>query len=185
MLINKPAPTFTADAYHDAKIKKISLTDYKGKWVVLVFYPADFTFVCPTELGDIAKQYSEFKKLNAEILSISVDTAFVHKAWHDTSPTISTIQYPMLADTSKTICTAYDTLNAEGMSYRATVLIDTKGIVKWFDIHNNSIGRNTQEILRRLQAAIYVSKHPDEVCPVSWVPGKPTLKPMIELVGKI
>ncbi len=185
MLINKPAPEFSVDSYQAGKIKKVKLSDYKGKWVLLVFYPADFTFVCPTELGEIAKNYQEFKKLGAEVLAISTDSAFVHKAWHDMSPTIRTITYPMLADTAKTICAAYDTLTEEGLSYRATVLVDPKGIVKWFDIHDNSIGRSTQEILRRLNAAIYVSKHPGEVCPVSWTPGKTTLKPIIELVGKI
>lgn len=184
--IGQPAPDFTAEAFHDGKIKKVSLKTLRGKWVVLAFYPADFTFVCPTELGELADYYAEFKKLNAEVLSISTDTAFVHKAWHDASPTIKKIKYPMIADPAQEICRAYGTLvPGQGISWRASIIIDPKGIVKWYEMHDNSIGRNTQEILRKLQAAQYVMKHPGEVCPVSWAPGKKTLKPALELVGKI
>ena len=184
--IGKQAPDFVAEAYHEDKVKKISLKQLRGKWVVLAFYPADFTFVCPTELGELADNYETFKKLNAEVLSVSTDTAFVHKAWHNESPTIKKIKYPMLADPTHAICKEYGTLIEEqGISWRATVIIDPNGIVKWFEKHDNSIGRNTAEILRKLQAAQYVAKHPGEVCPVSWTPGNKTLKPGLALVGKI
>ncbi len=185
------APEFTADVYHEDKQKKISLKSLRGKWVVLAFYPADFTFICPTELGELADNYATFKKMNTEVLSVSTDTAFVHKAWHDASATIRKIKFPMIADPSREICKAYGTLiehpghEDNGLSLRATFIIDPAGKIKWFEIHDNSIGRSTAEILRKLQAAQYVAKHPGEVCPVSWTPGGKTLKPGLNLVGKI
>ena len=184
--INEKAPEFTAEAYHNNEIKKISLNDYKGKWVILFFYPADFTFVCPTELGELANNYEKFKELNTEIISVSTDTAFVHKAWHDTSETIKKIEYPMLADPTRKITTEYGTLiEEEGLSLRATIIIDPEGIIKAFEFHDNNIGRNINELLRKIQAAQYVENHNGEVCPMNWEPGKETLKPSIDLVGKI
>jgi peroxiredoxin (alkyl hydroperoxide reductase subunit C) len=184
--VGKTAPDFTAEAFVNNKTVKISLKDLRGKWVVLAFYPADFTFICPTELGELADMYDQFKKLNTEILSISTDTAFVHKAWHDNSPTIKKIKYPMVADPTRQICTDYETLIPhEGLSLRCTVIIDPKGIVKSYDIHDNSIGRSAHEIMRRLQAAQFVAKNPGLVCPASWKPGGKTLKPGLDLVGKI
>ena len=184
--INSQAPDFTEDAYINDDIKKISLSDYKGKWVVLFFYPADFTFVCPTELGELADHYEEFKKLNTEVISVSTDTAFVHKAWHDESETIAKIRFPMLADPAMRVCKAYWTLiEEEGVSLRATYLIDPEGKIKAFEFHNNDIGRSITETLRKLQAAQYVEEHGGEVCPMNWTPGKETLKPGLDLVGKI
>lgn len=184
--INNQAPHFEAKAYHNKKDVNVNLNDYRGKWVVLAFYPADFTFICPTELGDFADHYDEFKKLNAEVLSVSTDTVFVHKAWHDNSQTIAKINFPMLADPTGNICKAYGTyIENEGLSYRATIIIDPDQNVKWYEIHDNSIGRNTKEILRKLQAAQFVRDHGGEVCPVNWEPGKKTLKPGLDLVGKI
>ncbi len=186
MFVGKPAPEFSAEAFHNNKIIKISLKDFKGKWVILAFYPADFTFICPTELGELADNYSEFQKLGAEVISISSDTAFVHKAWHDNSPTIKEIKYPMLADPTRNVCNSYGTLIEEaGLSLRCTVIIDPAGIVRSYDIHDNSIGRTVHEILRRLQAAQFVEKNPGLVCPASWKPGEKTLKPGLELVGQI
>lgn len=185
-MINKPAPSFETTAFHEGKEQQITLSQFIGKWVVLAFYPADFTFVCPTELGELADAYPEFLKLNCEILSVSTDTVFVHKAWHDASPTIKKITFPMIADPTREICTNYGTLIPEqGLSWRATFIIDPKGIIKWYEMHDNSIGRNVTEILRKLHAAQYVAKHPGEVCPASWTQGKQTLKPGLELVGKI
>ncbi|OGY53556.1 MAG: peroxiredoxin [Candidatus Buchananbacteria bacterium RIFCSPLOWO2_01_FULL_40_23b] len=184
--INQLAPQFETKAYHAGKETKVKLKDLKRKWVVLAFYPADFTFICPTELGDFADHYEEFKKLNTEVLSISTDTVFVHKAWHDNSPTIAKIKFPMLADPTGNICKAYGTyIENEGLSYRATFIIDPDGNVKWYEIHDNSIGRSTLEILRKLKAAQYVREHGSEVCPVNWQPGSKTLKPGLDLVGKI
>jgi peroxiredoxin (alkyl hydroperoxide reductase subunit C) len=184
--INGKAPEFSEDAYVGGEIRKVALGDYIGKWVVLFFYPADFTFVCPTELGELAANYAEFRKLGAEVVSVSIDTAFVHAAWHDQSPTIKAIQFPMLADPARRVCKSYGTLiENEGLSLRATFLIDPNGVVKAFEFHDNSIGRSVQEIIRKLQAAIYVGEHRGEVCPMNWKPGAKTLKPGLELVGKI
>ncbi|MBT7902786.1 peroxiredoxin [Candidatus Woesearchaeota archaeon] len=184
--INEKAPEFTENAYVGGEIKKISLEDYKGKWVVLFFYPADFTFVCPTELGDLADNYETIKNLGAEIISVSTDTAFVHKAWHDTSETIKKIKFPMLADPSRRVCTAYGTLiEDEGLSLRSTVLINPEGEIKVFEFHDNSIGRNTKEIIRKIQAAKFVSEHNGQVCPMNWNPGDETLTPGVDLIGKI
>jgi len=184
--INEQAPAFTAEAFIDNDIKKISLKDYKGKWVILFFYPADFTFVCPTELGDLADNYEKFKELGAEIISVSTDTAFVHKAWHDNSETIKKIKFPMLADPTTKVCRDYGTLiENEGLSLRATFIIDPEGKVKAYEIHDNSIGRSTEEILRKIEAAKYTEEHGDEVCPMNWKPGSKTLKPGMDLIGKI
>lgn len=184
--INAPSPLFEAKAFHQGQTKTVTLSSYRGKWVVLAFYPADFTFICPTELADLADNYAEFQRLNAEVLSVSTDTVFVHKAWHDNSPSIAKITFPMVADPNGEICKAYGTyISKEGISYRATFLIDPDGIVKWFEIHDNSIGRSTKEIIRKVKAAQYVREHGGEVCPVNWEPGSKTLKPGLELVGKI
>ncbi len=186
MQINKPAPNFIAEAYHKNKIKKVSLSNYKGKWVVLFFYPADFSFVCPTELGELAKNYDEFKKLGAEVISVSTDTVFVHKAWYDTSKTINQIKFPMVADPTRKICLAYGTLiEEEGLSLRGTFIINTEGKVVASEINSNDIGRSIKELLRKLRAAKYVSEHEGNVCPVNWEEGQKTLKPGLELVGKI
>ncbi len=184
--INAKAPAFEAKAYHKGEIKTVTLADYKGKWVVLFFYPADFTFICPTELGEMAEHYQELQQLGVEVLSVSTDTAFVHKAWHDASPTIATIQFPMVADPNGQICTAYGTIiPMEGLSLRGTFIIDPDGILKAFELHDNSIGRSTKELIRKIKAAQYVRTHGGEVCPASWEPGKRTLKPGLDLVGKI
>lgn len=184
--INASAPEFFEEAYINDSIKKISLHEFRGKWVVLFFYPADFTFVCPTELGELAEHYDQIKAEGAEVISVSVDTAFVHKAWHDESDTIKKIQYPMLADPTRRVCSAYGTLiEEEGLSLRATFLIDPKGIVKAYEFHDNSIGRSIDELMRKIQAAKFVEEHGGEVCPMNWKPGAKTLKPGLDLVGKI
>jgi peroxiredoxin (alkyl hydroperoxide reductase subunit C) len=184
--INAPAPDFTEEAYVNEQIKKISLKEYRGKWLILFFYPADFTFVCPTELGELADHYPQFRAEGAEVVSVSVDTVFVHKAWHDTSSTIKKITYPMLADPARRVATAYGTLiEEEGLSLRGTFLIDPDGILKAYEIHDNSIGRSIDELIRKLQAAKFVAEHGGEACPMNWKPGEKTLTPGLDLVGKI
>lgn len=184
--IGQKIPDFTLEAYHQDKIKKIKLSDYKGRWLILLFYPADFTFICPTELAEAAQHYIEFQKLGAEIVSVSTDTVFAHKAWHDESPAIGKIRYPMLADPTGKVCREFGTyIEEEGLSLRGTFIIDPDGVLKTLDIHDNSIGRSTKEILRKLQAAKFVREHKGLVCPASWEPGKKTLKPGLKLVGKI
>jgi len=177
---------FQAKAYQNDDIKTVKLSDYKGKWVVMVFYPADFTFICPTELEELADNYEAFQKLGAEILSVSTDTVFTHKAWHDVSPAIKKIKYPMLADASQALSREFGTLiESEGLSLRGTFIIDPDGILKCIEIHDNSIGRSAEELLRKVQAAKFVRENKGEVCPANWKPGKSTLKPGLNLVGKI
>jgi len=184
--IGQTIPDLTLEAYHQGKIKKIKLSDYKGKWLVLIFYPADFTFICPTELEEAAEYYPEFQKLGAEILSVSTDTVFVHKAWHDHSPSIKKIKFPMLADPTGKLCKEFGTyIEEEGLSLRATFIVDPDGKLVAYEMHDNSIGRSIKEILRKLQAAKFVREHKGQVCPASWEPGKKTLKPSLKLVGKI
>ncbi len=184
--INTIVPDFELDGYQDNKINKFKLSDYKGKWVVLIFYPADFTFDCPTELEDAGKHYSEVKELGGEIMSISTDTAFVHKAWHDSSKAIGSIAYPMLSDTTGALCRMFGTyIENEGLSLRGTFIIDPDGMLKTIEIHDNSIGRSAKEMVRKLEAVKFVREHDGNVCPASWEPGKDTLKPGVDLIGKI
>jgi len=179
-------PDMELEAYHEDDIKKIKLLDQKGKWLVLIFYPADFTFVCPTELEDAAKLYDEFKKEGAEIMCVSTDTAFVHKAWHDNSEAIGKVNYPMLADPTGKLSKEFGTyIEEEGLSLRGTFIINPEGEVVTLEIHNNDIGRSIKETLRKLQAARFVSEHNGKVCPASWTPGEDVLTPGVDLVGKI
>ena len=184
--IGQKVTDFEVSTYHNNDIKKIKLSDYKGKWVVLLFYPADFTFICPTELEEAALLYPEFQKAGAEILSVSTDTVYTHKAWHDVSPAIKKIQYPMVADPTGNLCREFGTyIDEAGLSLRGTFIIDPDGVLKAADIHDNSIGRSGAEILRKVQAAKFVRENKGEVCPASWKPGSKTLKPGLDLVGKI
>lgn len=184
--IGQTVPDLKTEIFWKEEQTKVKLSDYKGKWLILLFYPADFTFVCPTELSEAQNHYAEFKKLGAEVMSVSADTVYVHKAWHDTSKIIGAIEYPMAADPTGNMCREFGTyIEEEGQSLRATFIIDPDGVVKAMDIHDNSIGRSATEILRKLQAAIYVREHKGEVCPASWKPGEKTLKPGLDLVGKI
>jgi len=186
LMINSTAPNFKAEAFHEQQIKQIKLEEFRGKWVILFFYPADFTFVCPTELGDLADNYEQLKQINTEVISVSTDTTFVHKAWHDNSETIKKINFPMLADPTGKICKAYGTyIPDEGLSLRGTFIIDPDGILQAYEINDNSIGRSSQELIRKIKAAQFVRKNGGEVCPANWQPGNPTLKPGLDLVGKI
>lgn len=185
-IVGSMLPDFEMSYYQDEKNKKMKFSSLKGKWAVLVFYPADFTFICPTELEAMAELYGAFKKEGAEVLSVSTDTVFVHKAWHDNSPSIKKIKFPMIADPTGRLCRALGTyLEEDGLSLRATFIVDPEGKIRSADVHDNSIGRNSDEILRKLQAAKFVYEHKTEVCPVNWKPGGKTLKPGMDLVGKI
>ncbi len=184
--INEQIPELSLEAYHDGEEKTFKLSEFRGKWLVAIFYPADFTFVCPTELEDAANHYENFKKEGAEIVSVSTDTHFVHKAWHDTSDAIKKIKFPMLADPTGEMCKAFGTyIEDEGLSLRGTFIIDPDGVLKAMEINDNSIGRSAKELLRKVQAAKYVREHDGEVCPANWEPGEKTLIPGLELVGKI
>ncbi len=185
-IINSHLPEFSVQAYHNDQFKTVASKDLKGKWAIFFFYPADFTFVCPTELGDLADKYEQLKGMGVEVYSVSTDTHFVHKAWHDASATIKKINYPMLADPTGAISKAFGVyIEGDGMAYRGTFLVDPEGKIKLAEIQDNSIGRNADELVRKVQAAQFVASHPGEVCPAKWTPGASTLKPGLDLVGKI
>ena len=185
-LINTEIVPFKATAYHNGKFVPVSNENFKGKWSVVVFYPADFTFVCPTELGDLADHYAEFRKLGVEIYGVSTDTHFTHKAWHDTSETIGKVQYPLVGDPTGKLSHNFEVYIEEaGLAYRGTFVINPDGIIKTIEVNDNGIGRDARELLRRVKAAQYVASHPGEVCPAKWAPGEKTLAPSLDLVGKI
>lgn len=185
-IINTKVPQFKSEAYVNNAFKTVTDKDLNGKWSVFFFYPADFTFVCPTELGDMADKYPEFQKMGVEVYSVSTDTHFTHKAWHDTSETIKKIKYPMLADPTGALSRAFGVYIEEaGLAYRGTFLVNPEGQIKLAEVNDNGIGRNADELLRKVQAAQFIAKNPNEVCPAKWKPGAQTLKPGLDLVGKI
>ena len=185
-IIGKQLPEFTLDAFKKPELVKVSTADVLGKWSIFVFYPADFTFVCPTELGDLADNYEKFKEINCEIYSVSTDSHFVHKAWADASDTIGKIKYPMLADPTGKLTRDFDVMIEEdGMALRGTFVINPEGEIKAYEVHDNGIGRNAAELLRKVHAAQFVAEHGDQVCPARWTPGAETLSPSLDLVGKL
>jgi NADH-dependent peroxiredoxin subunit C len=185
-LINTAIKPFTATAYKEGKFVDISDADVKGKWAIFFFYPADFTFVCPTELEDLAGIYPTLKGLNVEVYSVSTDTHFSHKAWHDSSPAIGKIDYYMVGDQSGTITNNFDVMRpGVGLADRATFLVDPEGVIQFMEITSEGVGRNATELLRKVKAAQYVAAHPGEVCPAKWEEGEATLAPSLDLVGKI
>ena len=185
-LINTEIKPFNATAFKEGQFVDISDADVRGKWAIFFFYPADFTFVCPTELEDLADLYGEFQNLGVEIFSVSTDTHFSHKAWHDTSPAIGKINYYMVGDQSGTITNNFDVMRpGVGLADRATFLVDPDGIIQFMEITSEGVGRNATELLRKTKAAQYVRNNPGEVCPAKWEEGETTLAPSLELVGKI
>lgn len=185
-IINTKVTDFSVQAYVNDSFKTVTHSDIKGKWSVFFFYPADFTFVCPTELGDMADHYEKFRSLGVEIYSVSTDTHFTHKAWHDASETIKKIKFPMLADPTGHLSRAFGVhIEAEGLANRGTFVVNPEGLIKIVEIHDNGIGRNAEELLRKVQAAQFVANNSGEVCPAKWKPGQQTLKPGLNLVGKI
>ncbi len=185
-LINTKVPDFKVQAFHNGDFRTVTQDNLKGKWSIFFFYPADFTFVCPTELGDMADKYEAFQKMGVEVYGVSTDTHFTHKAWHDTSETIKKIKFPMLADPTGHLSRAFGVhIEEEGLAYRGTFLVNPEGLIKIAEIHDNGIGRNADELVRKTQAAQYVASNPGQVCPAKWRPGEKTLKPGLDLVGKI
>lgn len=179
--VGQSAPDFEAAAVIDQEFKDIKFSDYRGKYVVLFFYPLDFTFVCPTEIIAFSDRYEEFKKLNTEVLGVSVDSAFSHLAWIQTDRKqggVGDLNYPLVADIKKEISAAYNVLDPEaGIALRGLFIIDKEGIIQHATINNLAFGRNVDETLRVLQAIQYVQSHPDEVCPAGWKPGELTMNP--------
>ena len=185
-IINTTIAPFNATAYHNGEFVDVSDADLKGKWSIVFFYPADFTFVCPRELGDIADHYAQLQEMGVEVYSVSTDTHFTHKAWHDSSETIGKVTYPMIGDPTGAITRSFDVMIEEdGLALRGTFVINPEGVIKIAEIHDLGIGRSAVELVRKVQAAQYVAAHPDEVCPAAWTPGAATLAPSLDLVGKI
>lgn len=185
-MINREVSEFHVDAFWNNEFAKVAKKDILGKWSVFFFYPADFTFICPTELEDLADKYDEFKALECEIYAVSCDTHFVHKAWHDTSDRIKKIQYPMLADQRHILAKDFDVyIEEEGMAERGSFIVNPEGQIVSYEVNAGNVGRNAEELLRKLKACQFVYEHGDEVCPAKWQPGAETLKPSLELVGML
>ncbi len=185
-LINTAIKPFKASAFKDGEFVEVSSEDIKGKWAVFFFYPADFTFVCPTELGDLADKYEELQSRGVEVYSVSTDTHFVHKAWHDASDTIAKIKYTMIGDPTGEITRNFDCMRETmGLADRATFIVDPEGIIQAMEITAEGIGRDADDLVRKIKAAQYVASHPGEVCPAKWKEGEATLAPSLDLVGKI
>ncbi|MEZ5203420.1 MAG: alkyl hydroperoxide reductase subunit C [Acidimicrobiales bacterium] len=184
--VNTEILPFDATAFRNGEFVDVSDKDVRGNWAIFFFYPADFTFVCPTELGDLADHYEELKGLGVEVYSVSTDTHFVHKAWHDASETIGKITYPMLGDPTGQITNNFGVMrDGQGLADRGTFVVDPDGIIQVVEITAEGIGRNAAELVRKVKAAIYVREHPNEVCPAKWEEGAETLAPSLDLVGKI
>jgi NADH-dependent peroxiredoxin subunit C len=186
-MIGQAIPEGTYQSFHEQEIQPITLQSYRGRWLVLVFYPGDFTFICPTELEELGSLYGEFQKLDAEVLGVSTDSVYVHKAWHDTSPAIKGLAFPMVADPGGRLAQKLGVyLPEDGVALRGSFIFDPDGKLCAYEVHNNSIGRNMEELLRKLQAAVFVRDNGGiEVCPAGWKPGQRSLKPSLDLVGKL
>ncbi|HLR17579.1 MAG TPA: alkyl hydroperoxide reductase subunit C [Alcanivoracaceae bacterium] len=185
-LINTEILPFNATAFQNGEFIEVSEKDLKGKWSVVFFYPADFTFICPTELEDLADHYEEFQKLGVEVYGVSTDTHFSHKAWHDTSEAIGKVKYPLIGDPTHVISRNFQVLIEEaGLAERGTFVINPEGQIKIVELHDGGIGRDASELLRKVKAAQYIEANPGEVCPAKWKEGEATLKPSLDLVGKI
>lgn len=183
-LIGKEVMDFKVQSYWNQEFKEITKEDIKGNWSVFFFYPADFTFVCPTELEDLANKYEEFKQIGCEVYSVSCDTHFVHKAWHDVSKTIQKITYPMLADPTGKLTRDFDVMIEEdGLAERGTFIVNPEGKISAYEVSAGNVGRNAEELFRKVQALQFVAEHGDQVCPAKWKPGEETLKPSLDLVG--
>ncbi len=184
-LINTEILPFTATAFKNGEFVDVSSDDIKGKWAIFMFYPADFTFVCPTELSDLADHHDELQKLDVEVFSVSTDTHFTHKAWHASSPEVGKVQYAMIGDPNGQISRNFETLRESGLADRSTFLVDPDGIIQFLETTSEGIGRNAEELVRKVKAAQYIRKNPGEVCPAKWEEGADTLAPSLDLVGKI
>lgn len=185
-LINTQIKPFAAKAFHNGQFIDVTDASTKGHWSIFFFYPADFTFVCPTELGDVADLYDTFRGMGVEVYGVSTDTHFTHKAWADASDTIKKVRYPMIGDPTGTITRNFGVMVEEaGLALRGTFVVNPEGVIKVMEVHDDGIGRDAKELLRKVQAAQYVATHPGEVCPAKWTPGAQTLAPSLDLVGKI
>ncbi|WP_428312749.1 alkyl hydroperoxide reductase subunit C [Hydrocarboniphaga sp.] len=185
-LINTPVKPFKVNAFHNGKFIELTEASLKGKWSVVIFMPAAFTFNCPTEVEDAAANYAEFQKANAEVYIVTTDTHFSHKVWHETSPAVGKAQFPLVGDPTHQLTRAFDVhIEEEGLALRGTFVINPEGVIKTLEIHSNEIARDVSETLRKLKAAQFTAANPGQVCPAKWKEGEKTLKPSLDLVGKI
>lgn len=185
-LINTVIKPFKAQAYQEGKFIEVTDESLRGKWAVLMFYPADFTFVCPTELEDLADHDDQLRAMGVQAYGVSTDSHFAHKAWHDTSEAIGKVRYPLIGDPTGTLARNFQVMiEEEGMALRGTFVINPEGVIKALEVHDNGIGRDASELLRKIKAAQYVASHPGEVCPAKWKEGSASLAPSLDLVGKI
>ena len=185
-LINTEIRPFKAQAYHNGKFVEVTEASLKGKWSVVIFMPAAFTFNCPTEIEDAADNYAEFQKAGAEVYIVTTDTHFSHKVWHENSPAVGKARFPLVGDPTHQLTRAFDVhIDEAGLALRGTFVINPDGVIKTMEVHDNAIARDVAETLRKLKAAQYVAAHPNEVCPAKWKEGAATLKPSLDLVGKI
>ena len=185
-LINTPVKPFATTAFHNGKFVPVSNESLKGRWSVVIFMPAAFTFNCPTEVEDAADHYAEFQKLGAEVFIVTTDTHFSHKVWHETSPAVGKARFPLVGDPTHTLTNAFGVhIPEEGLALRGTFIINPDGVIKTLEIHDNAIARDVKETLRKLKAAQFVAKNPGQVCPAKWKEGEETLTPSLDLVGKI
>lgn len=185
-LINSQVPVFKTQAFHNGKFVEVTNETLKGKWSVIIFMPAAFTFNCPTEVEDAADNYGEFQKVGAEVYIVTTDTHFSHKVWHETSPAVGKAQFPLVGDPTHVLTRGFGVhIDEEGLALRGTFIVNPDGIIKTLEIHDNAIARDVSETLRKLKAAQFVAAHPGEVCPAKWNEGAKTLTPSLDLVGKI
>ena len=185
-LINTEVKPFKAQAFHNGNFIEVTEADFKGKWSVIIFMPAAFTFNCPTEVEDAADNYAEFQKAGAEVYIVTTDTQFSHKVWHETSPAVGKAQFPLIGDPTHQLTNAFDVhIAEEGLALRGTFIINPEGVIKTAEVHDNAIARDVSETLRKLTAAQFVANNPGQVCPAKWKEGNDTIAPSIDLVGKI
>lgn len=185
-MINKQMPDFRLQAYERGSFREVTKDGVIGRWSVMFFYPADFTFVCPTELSDLADWHEELSSMGVDVYSVSTDTHFVHKAWHDTSETISKIKYAMIGDPAGVLVRGLDVMREDqGLAERATFVFDPEGTIQYYEVSSEGVGRNAEELVRKIKAAKYVAENPGEVCPAKWSAGSETISPSLDLVGKI
>jgi peroxiredoxin (alkyl hydroperoxide reductase subunit C) len=185
-LINTKVQPFKTQAFHNGKFVEVTEASFQGKWSVLIFMPAAFTFNCPTEVEDAADNYAEFQKAGAEVYIVTTDTHFSHKVWHETSPAVGKARFPLVGDPTHQLTRGFGVhIEEEGLALRGTFIINPEGEIKTMEVHDNAIARDVKETLRKLKAAQYVAKNPGQVCPAKWNEGAKTIAPSLELVGKI
>ena len=184
--INTAVQPFKTEAFHNGKFIEVTEQAFQGRWSVVIFMPAAFTFNCPTEIEDAADHYAEFQQAGAEVYIVTTDTHFAHKVWHETSPAVGKARFPLVGDPTHRLTNMFGVhIPAEGLALRGTFVINPEGVIKTMEVHDNAVARDVQETLRKLKAAQFVAANPGQVCPAKWQEGAATIAPSLDLVGKI